>query len=191
MGKELNFFILAGANGVGKTSLSKEFLKEYENSKFLNADEIAKSKNPKDLFSVRILAGKELLHNLDALMSKKETIVLESTISGKSLTNTIKKAKAIGYKIYIFYTFADSPEVCIERIKDRVKKGGHDVPAEDVKRRFYRSIKNFWHIYRQLADVWALYYNMEQSNVIAKYADNEIEVLLEDKYKDFIRMAGK
>ena len=83
--KEKNFFILAGANGVGKTSLSVEILKEYTNSKFLNADEIAKSINPDDIASVRIFAGKKLLNNLDLLMSKKETIILESTVSGKSL----------------------------------------------------------------------------------------------------------
>ncbi|MCL2335724.1 MAG: zeta toxin family protein [Endomicrobia bacterium] len=191
MKKELNFFILAGANGVGKTSLSNEILKAYENSRFLNADEIAKSINPKDLASVRILAGKKLLSNLDLLMSKKETIILESTIAGKSLINLIKKAKTIGYKIYIFYTFADSPEVCIERIKDRVKKGGHFVPDEDVRRRFYRSINNFWNIYRHLADVWVLYYNMENSAVIAKYAGGSMEILLEGKYKDFIGMVSK
>jgi predicted ABC-type ATPase len=54
MNKERIFLILAGANGVGKTTLSQEILKEYEYSKFLNADEIAKEINPQNISKVKI-----------------------------------------------------------------------------------------------------------------------------------------
>ena len=41
----------------------------------------------------------------------------------------------------------------------RVSLGGHDVPELDIRRRFKRSIRNFWHVYRELADFWSIVYN--------------------------------
>ena len=190
MKKEKIFFILAGANGVGKTTLSKEILQEYKYSKFLNADEIAKEINPSDISAVKISAGKKLFNNLNELLLKKEKIILETTLAGRFLIDVIKRAKKSGYKIHIFYTFADSPDICIERIKTRVKKGGHSVPDTDVRRRFYRSIKNFWSIYAKLADVWVLYYNMEQGVIVAKSAEDKTKILIDEKYNQFLRMAN-
>jgi predicted ABC-type ATPase len=186
MSKEKLFFILAGANGVGKTTVSKEFLKEYKSLIFLNADETAKDLNPKDLNSVRIRAGKEVLKKLDALIDSGKSIVIESTLSGNFLIKVIQKARKLKYKIIIFYAFVDTPEICIERIKARVKKGGHFVPAEDVVRRFYRSIENFNKVYKHSADTWILYYNMQNGLVVAKYANSSIEVLDDAKYHSFL-----
>ena len=58
--------------------------------------------------------------------------------------------------------FLENPGVCIERIRERVLKGGHFVPDADVVRRFYRSKRNFWNLYKELADEWYLIYNSKQ-----------------------------
>ena len=47
----------------------------------------------------------------------------------------------------------------IARVRNRVMAGGHDVPEEDIVRRFYRSKRNFWLIYKNLVDKWDLFYN--------------------------------
>lgn len=70
MKKEKLFFILAGANGVGKTTVSREFLKKYKELFFLNADETAKNISSDSLQQVRIEAGKEVLKNLEMLLNK-------------------------------------------------------------------------------------------------------------------------
>ena len=55
--------------------------------------------------------------------------------------------------------FVDSVDVCIARVAERVRKGGHDVPEADIRRRYGRSIGNFWTDYRDSADSWAVLYN--------------------------------
>jgi len=50
-------------------------------------------------------------------------------------------------------------ELALQRIAARVRQGGHDVPRADVVRRFNRSSRNFELIYRELADMWAIYDN--------------------------------
>ncbi|NOX45906.1 MAG: hypothetical protein GXO89_02885 [Chlorobi bacterium] len=57
------------------------------------------------------------------------------------------------------YIFLDDPELCIERVKTRVVKGGHDVPKEDIVRRYYRSKSNFWNNFTSIADEWIIFYN--------------------------------
>jgi predicted ABC-type ATPase len=44
-------------------------------------------------------------------------------------------------------------------VRERVRRGGHNVPEADVRRRFARSCSNFWHIYREIADQWTMFYN--------------------------------
>ena len=59
----------------------------------------------------------------------------------------------------IIFLFLKSPDMCIARVRNRVMAGGHHIPAEDIVRRFYRSKRNFWHIYKNLVDQWDLFYN--------------------------------
>lgn len=64
-----------------------------------------------------------------------------------------------GYEITIVFIFVDSVDFCVARVAERVRKGGHDVPKEDIRRRYARSIRNFWTLYRELADSWVVLYN--------------------------------
>ena len=133
-----SLFIIAGANGSGKTTLAKELLKEYSLD-FINADEIARAINPDDLHSVRIQAGKEVFKKLNEMLSQDKSFALETTLSGNFLVKVLKQAKIQGYNTALVYSFVDNPDICIERIKVRVRTGGHHVPDEDVIRRYYRS----------------------------------------------------
>jgi predicted ABC-type ATPase len=50
-----------------------------------------------------------------------------------------------------------SVEFVIERVKLRVAQGGHNVPTEDIIRRFKRSWFNFQTVYKPLADSWIVF----------------------------------
>lgn len=87
--------------------------------------------------------------------------MIESTLSGRYLIRWIKNLYDLGYEVRIIFIFVESPEIAIARIADRVRKGGHFVPDEDVIRRFTRGIANFQSVYRNLVTRWQLIYNSE------------------------------
>lgn len=144
-------YIIAGANGSGKSTLASELLPS-ENLDFLNADEVAKEICPENIESVKIKAGKIVLSRLEKLLNTEKSFAIETTLSGKNHIKTIERAKKIGYQVVLIYSYLDSPILCENRIKIRVLNGGHNIPKEDIIRRFYRSKKNFWNIYKNLVD---------------------------------------
>lgn len=151
-------YIIAGANGSGKSTLAEVLLKE-KGLEFLNADEIAKEISPNAINSVPISAGKEYFKRLNTFLKLDKSFAIESTLSGNNITGIIEKAKQLNYKIILVYSFLQNCTVCIERVKKRVKNGGHNVPDEDIIRRYYKSIINFWDKYRFKTDEWTLFYN--------------------------------
>lgn len=157
--KEL--IIIAGANGVGKTTFARAFLREYD-YEFLNADEIAKSLSAENPQEKKISAGKLFFQKLKKSVEDNKSLLIESTLSGCYLQKFLKNLQGDNYQIRIIFLFASSPELLIERIDERVKKGGHFVPDEDVRRRLIRGRQNFWQIYRNLATRWSLVYNSER-----------------------------
>ncbi|MCY7374555.1 MAG: AAA family ATPase [Pyrinomonadaceae bacterium] len=160
MSKEL--VIIAGANGVGKTTFARAFLQEYD-YEFLNADEIAKSLSAENPAGKKISAGKLFFQNLHKAVADNQSLLIESTLAGRYLQKFIESPKAEDYTMRIIFLFAESPEILIERIAERVKKGGHFVPEADVRRRFRRGKENFWNTYRNLATRWSLIYNSERN----------------------------
>lgn len=155
-------YIVAGANGSGKTTFALQFTQK-NNLFFINADELAKAINPTDLTQVRIQAGREFFHHLEHHLKSGKSFTIESTLSGTYLIKIIEKAKTLGFQIHIIYLYLDTPQLNIARVKTRVKSGGHDVPEEDIKRRFYRSRKLFWNTYRERCDKWELFYNANEN----------------------------
>ncbi len=186
--KEL--IIIGGPNGSGKTTLARELLKENE-YEYVSADDIACELNPEDPLASRLEAGKEFFKRLDRFAYDGRNLLIESTLSGKSLLNVIAKfQKELGYAVSIVFIFLDNEAICIERIQTRVKKGGHPVPEKDVVRRFGRSIVNFWNEYRLFSDRWVLYYNTEDSfQEVAHYQEKKIYVYDEPLFVTFKEMA--
>jgi len=177
-------YLIAGPNGSGKTTLAKELVKE-ENVVFLNADEIAERLND----SIGLSAGRTLLDKLETCFKCKESIVLESTISGNYHDRVIQRAKKERYEVIFMYVFLDSVEQNLARIQQRVKLGGHNVPDTDVKRRYKRSLHNFGCMQKS-ANQWELYYNGENSyELVARGCGDVLEIMDDALYNKFKKEA--
>lgn len=150
--------IVGGANGVGKTTFALEYASRYR-CLYLGADAIAAELAPDAPDSVAVAAAEELMRRLAAALAGEKQLILESTLAGRTLRHVLNTARDAGFTITIVYLFLDSPDTCVERVRERIMKGGHSVPEVDIRRRFLRSIRNFWRLYRPLADHWLLVYN--------------------------------
>ena len=152
--------IIAGPNGAGKTTFAREFLaKEAGVVHFVNPDLIAGGLSPLRPELAALAAGRLFLRELDRLASSNEDFAFESTLSGLTYLNRLKRWKAAGRRLEIAYLRISSPQLALRRIAARVKQGGHNVPRRDVLRRFTRSRINFEKHYRLLADAWSVYDN--------------------------------
>ena len=80
-------------------------------------------------------------------METEVDFAFESTLAGRSYVNLFKELQKKGYKLHLFFLWIPDAELAIARIKDRVAEGGHSIPANDVRRRFKRSICNFFKLY--------------------------------------------
>ena len=151
-------FVVAGPNGAGKTTLALEIAADL-GIPYVGADDIAARLDPVDPTRARVSAGRQFFAELDRLTGEGASFVCESTLSGRGFVGVMRQMTGAGYRVVLNYVFVSSAEVSLARVAERVRRGGHDVPAADVRRRFTRSARNFWSLYRPLADEWSLDYN--------------------------------
>lgn len=174
----------------GKTTLALEYSSQ-SGVTYIGADAIAESISPGDPVPARLEAGKRFLTAVDEHLSRHESLVVETTLSGRTFRHTIATAKQRGFTISIAYLFLESADTCIARVEERVRKGGHDVPDSDVRRRFGRSLTNFWTIYRQMADTWVLLYNGGgQLQDVAAGSHHSLSIRDTTMFNEFIRIIG-
>lgn len=139
-----NLYIFAGVNGAGKSTLynSNIKMKDIKDSIRINTDEIVSSfgdwKNSVD----QIKAGKIAINLRNQCFKEGKSFNEETTLTGKTILKTIEKAKELGYKIHLYYVGVDNPEIAKKRVKNRVIKGGHNIPEEIIEKRYYESIQN-------------------------------------------------
>jgi predicted ABC-type ATPase len=166
-------YVIAGCNGAGKTTFAREFLpKEVKCLRFLNADEIARGLSPFDPAASAIRAARILLSEFRASLQRRETFAFESTLSGRTYVGLLREAKSLGYRILLHYLWLPNARMAVARVRQRVKMGGHHVPAGDVRRRYARSLIHLAADYAPLADRWAIWDNQTSPPVLLAESDH-------------------
>ena len=143
MSSKPELVIIAGPNGSGKTTTTKELLKHAwtENCLYINPDEIAQNEfggwdSPEA--SLKAARKAELLR--EECLTRKRSLVFETVFSAPDKIEFVRKAKEAGYFIRLFFICTDSPLININRISRRRLKGGHDVPPSKILSRYSKSI---------------------------------------------------
>lgn len=191
--KAKNLFIIAGPNGAGKTTFARKFLPEYVNCpNFVNADLIAQGLAPFDPRAAAIKAGKLMLQQINEYAARGMDFAFETTLSGRGYAGLLRRLKNQGYSLNLFFLWLPTPELAIERVKERVREGGHDVPPEDVRRRFDRGIRNFAGFYMAAVNSWMLFDNSGTKPIlIAKSKSGDKNIVHEEIYNAIRRRAER
>jgi predicted ABC-type ATPase len=185
-------YIIAGPNGAGKTTFAREFLTQYADCRnFVNADLIAQGVSPFSPESAAIRAGRLMLDEIQRYAQKGARFGFETTLSGRTYLPILRSLKHLGYRAHLFFLWLPDAELALSRVKGRVKQGGHDVPADVVRRRFDRSVSNFFRHYTALADSWILFDNSRQlPEIIASTQDGELRIMQEARYRNLTARYG-
>lgn len=170
----MRILIIAGPNGAGKTTFAREYLpKELGIERFVNADLIAAGLSPFNPDLAQIAAGRIMLQEIDHFVKCRMNFAFESTLAGLTYARRIRQWKKIGYRVSITFLSLPSSAVAIQRVKNRVDQGGHDIPEDVIKRRFLSGLTNFSDIYKNLVDDWDLFDNMGKEPVPIDWKEDD------------------
>lgn len=156
--------VVAGPNGAGKSTIAPGLVGSVLGSaEFVNADRFARGLGRTEHANVDFVAGRMLLERIRALTNEGSDFAFESTLSSRSFAAFLTGAREQGYRVVIAYVWPGTADVCISRVRQREQEGGHGIPEGVVRRRFKRSLANFFDLYLPLADAWRVYLNRERS----------------------------
>ncbi len=157
-------YVITGPNGAGKTTFARGFLPDYVKVvDFVNADLIAAGISPLDPEAGAITAGRVMLERIHALARQHKDFGFETTLAGRGYVRLFRELKRRGYEIHVFFLWLRTAELALKRIADRVQKGGHNVPADVVRRRFRKGLANLFGVYLPAFDTVRIYDNSREA----------------------------
>ncbi|MCM1328655.1 MAG: hypothetical protein NC253_04365 [Ruminococcus sp.] len=132
------YTMIGGVNGSGKSSLTGVLLGERNDlGTVVDTDSIAAS-----LGGSRIKGGKRAVSIIEDCLQKGVNFTQETTLSGRKPVQTAIRAKELDYFVRLYYVGVSSAEESLLRIENRVRRGGHGIPEEDVRRRFSKRFED-------------------------------------------------
>jgi len=149
---------------------------------FVNADIIAADISPLQPERAAFEAGRIMLTRVGELMQLGEDFAFETTLSTKSYASLIREAKSMGYRVTLLYFWLTTPYVAVERVKYRVRMGGHFIPEETVIRRYQGGLINFFKIYQSICDTWVMVNNMYPDPIFVAKGSLMIEEHVYDEF---------
>ena len=150
--------VLGGPNGAGKSTAAPRLLRgSLKVDEFVNTDTLAQGLSAFRPEDVAVEAGRITLGRLETLALQRRSFAFESTLASQSLARRLVRLKDDGYTVHVVFLWLPDVDLALARVAERVRSGGHDVPAQVVRRRYERGRHNFFTRYRVLADQWRLY----------------------------------
>lgn len=133
--------IIADPNGSGKSTLTRN-IQSNLNIPIIDPDAEARKINPSSPEIVAVAAGKMAIRLARNYLENNQSFAVETTLSGSTYIKMMQQAKQQGYEINLIFIGIDDVNLNIRRVAERVRNGGHNVPEEDIRRRYERSLAN-------------------------------------------------
>ena len=147
--------VLAGPNGAGKSTAAPRLLRDsFAVEEFVNADALAQGLSAFAPEKVAVKAGRIMLKRLCELAEKRIRFAFETTLAARSFAPWLEDLMADGYKSHLIFLALPNAGMAVERVSQRVRQGGHDIPKAVIKRRFEAGLKNFFQLYRPVVSSW-------------------------------------
>lgn len=176
--------VIGGVNGVGKSSIYGVLNVMSENGVEDLGVVIDTDKITARLGGDNLKGGKEAVQLINECLEKGESFAWETTLSGQKTLKTILSAREKGYYVALHYIAVSSAEESLSRIQNRVRKGGHDIPKEDVQRRFDKRLYDLRKVLPYCDN--AMFWDNENGFVlVGVYFKNKL-ILNEDKAPKWI-----
>lgn len=154
--------VFAGPNGSGKSTITENF-QQLPNSpeNYINPDEIALNLPGGNTVSNAYTAATIAENQRSQFISERQSFAFETVMSHPSKLEVMKQAKNAGYEVELIFVSTNDPEINVERVRQRVAEGGHDVPANKIRERYERSIE----LLPAAAEIADKVYIIDNSNV--------------------------
>jgi predicted ABC-type ATPase len=133
--------MIAGPNGSGKSSITASRYFE-PGPNLIDPDAIAKALNPANPTLAALAAGRQAILSARSFVERRESFAVETTLAGNGQLALLGEAKRAGFEVKVFYIATENADVQVERVRLRLSLGGHDVPEDDIRRRYERSLAN-------------------------------------------------
>ena len=148
--------VLAGVNGAGKSSIGGAHLREHD-GEYFNPDEVARAAMAASAGlsqqDANAFAWQEGRHRLEAAIAAGTAFAFETTLGGETITRLLLEAATQGAVLRIWFAGLENVELHLRRVAARVKKGGHDIPESDIRRRWTGSYANLIRLIPHLKDL--------------------------------------
>ncbi len=182
--------VIAGPNGSGKTTITTEVLesKWLEDAVYVNPDNIAQKRfgdwNSPDAVRQAAIYCQEWR---EECLRSRQSLIFETVMSAPDKIDFIRRAKAAGYFVRIFFISTTNPEINAARIAKRVMKGGHDVPIPKIISRYVKSIANCAEIAREVDRLYVYDNSEENTNAkpLFRFRDGRLGKLYTDKIPEW------
>jgi predicted ABC-type ATPase len=152
-------WIIAGPNGAGKTTFALTYLPQMGCRHFVNADLIAAGLSPLAPAMQQAAAGRLLLREVRSHIAQGHSFAVETTLAGRGYLKLVDELRAAGWRVELIYLALPDKAMSHQRVAERVARGGHDIPAADLDRRFPRSLRHLFGDFSHRVDYCRCYVN--------------------------------
>lgn len=138
-------YVIAGVNGAGKSSIGGAAFRSF-GGEYYNPDEAARqliAADPGlDPTEANVAAWRQGAGLLRQAIAERLDFAFETTLGGNTVPRLLAEAAAQGIGVYVWYAGLSGPELHLQRVRSRVRHGGHNVPEDAIRRRYERSRLN-------------------------------------------------